>query len=130
MILITSANYVNYGLASEFGNIPPCMLPVQNKRLYEHQYNLIEKLQSKLDHREDVYLSLPSTYDVPKFDRIKLSSLGISTITIEPEVSLLTSIYAAINMINSKDEPIRILLGDTLFSDLPASLDVYLSFLC
>ena len=126
MILITSANYVNYGLASEFGNIPPCMLPVQNKRLYEHQYNLIEKLQSKLDHREDIYLSLPSTYDVPKFDRIKLSSLGISTITIEPEVSLLTSIYAAINMINSKDEPIRILLGDTLFSDLPASLDVYL----
>ena len=28
MILITSANYVNFGLTSEFGHIPPCMLPM------------------------------------------------------------------------------------------------------
>ena len=41
MILITSGAYIDSSLAYEFGNIPPCMLPVQNKRLYEHQIELI-----------------------------------------------------------------------------------------
>ena len=42
MIIINSAAYINSDLVSEFGKLPPCMLPVQNKRLYEHQINLIK----------------------------------------------------------------------------------------
>ena len=60
MILITSAKYVSYGLASEFGNIPPCMLPLQNKRLYEHQVNLIRS-----SFKDRIYLSIPYDYKLP-----------------------------------------------------------------
>lgn len=126
MILITSANYVNFGLTSEFGHIPPCMLPVQNKRLYEHQYALIEKLQTNLNNRENVYISLPDDYEIPLFDEIKLGRLNISVIKISSKLSLLSSVKEAIEKYANDDEPIRILLGDTLFSELPTALDVYL----
>ena len=96
MILITSANYVNFGLTSEFGHIPPCMLPVQNKRLYEHQYALIEKLQTNLNSREKVYVSLPDDYEIPLFDEIKLDRLNISVIKISSKISLLSSVKEAI----------------------------------
>ena len=125
MILITSANYVNYGLASEFGHIPPCMLPVQNRRLYEHQYNLIESLQHKLDSREKVYLSLPADYEVPYFDELNFDWLGINVIKISSKLSLLSSIMEALEYAN-ESEPVRILFGDTLFAELPTDLDVYL----
>ena len=126
MILIASANYVNYGLASEFGNIPPCMLPVQNKRLYEHQHSLIEKLQYKLNNKEKVYISFPADYEIPLFDKIKLDRLNIGIIKISSKLSLLSSVKEAIEEYVKDNEPIRILLGDTLFSELPSALDIYL----
>jgi hypothetical protein len=43
MILITSAAYVNSEFQIEFGKIPPSFLPVGNKRLFEHQINLIRR---------------------------------------------------------------------------------------
>ena len=61
MILITSGAYIDSSLASEFGYIPPCMLPVQNKRLYEHQINLIRNHFGK---DEKVVLSLPKSYSM------------------------------------------------------------------
>ena len=126
MILITSANYVNFGLTSEFGHIPPCMLPVQNKRLYEHQYALIEKLQKNLDSQEKVYISFPADYEIPLFDEIKLDRLNIGIIKTSSKLSLLSSVKEAIEEYANDDEPIRILLGDTLFSELPSTLDIYL----
>ena len=125
MILITSANYVNFGLSSEFGHIPPCMLPVQNKRLYEHQYTLIEKLQSSINNREDVYISFPADYEIPYFDELTLNRLGIKIIKISSKLSLLLSIMEALEYVNDS-EPVRILFGDTLFAELPTDLDVYL----
>lgn len=126
MILIASANYVNFGLSSEFGRIPPCMLPVQNKRLYEHQYALIEKLQSCLDNREGVYVSFPTDYKIPLFDEIKLDQLGINVIRISSALSLLSSVKEAVENYSNDSRPIRILLGDTLFSELPVTSDVFL----
>ena len=47
MILINSAAYINSDLTSEFGKLPPCMLPVQNKRLYEHQCNMLLSVKNE-----------------------------------------------------------------------------------
>lgn len=121
MILITSAKYVSYGLASDFGHIPPCMLPVQNKRLYEHQCSLI---RSAFD--DIIYLSLPSDYVLPEFDSLRLSELGVKIIRIRPDTSLLSSINGALAIVNKLNEPLRILFGDTLFKSLPKEDDIYL----
>jgi hypothetical protein len=102
------------------------MLPVQNKRLYEHQYALVEKLQIRLDSRENLFVSFPTDYNIPLFDEIKLDQLGAHIIKINSKLSLLESVKEAVSDYADDNEPIRILLGDTLFSDLPSALDVYL----
>ena len=63
MILITSAAYVSPDLVSEFGKLPPCMLPVQNRRLYEHQLRLFASWQAGT-----LVLSLPEGYVLSPFD--------------------------------------------------------------
>lgn len=55
MILITSAAYVDQEFVSEIGLIPPSFLPVQNRRLYELQ---VEMLREQ-DLNDDIHLSIP-----------------------------------------------------------------------
>lgn len=120
MILITSAAYVNPGLASEFGKIPPCMLPVQNRRLYEHQIHLVSKFKG-----EKIVISLPSQYVVPKFDIENIKRLGADVISVPEELSLGESVVYALNVSNCNNEPLRILHGDTLFCEIDDSTDIY-----
>lgn len=121
MILVTSAKYVSYGLASEFGNIPPCMLPLQNKRLYEHQINLIRS-----SFKDKIYLSIPYGYQLPEFDENRLRELGVTVIRVDQHLELLSSIIKVLVTVDKLNEPLRILFGDTLFKSLPTINDVYL----
>ena len=57
MFLITSAAYISSGLVTEYGKIPPSFLPLQNKRLYEHQLALVK-------NEETIVLSLPAGFEV------------------------------------------------------------------
>ncbi|HFO7122236.1 TPA: hypothetical protein ACHKWC_005668, partial [Escherichia coli] len=65
MILINSAAYVNDDLRAEFGLLPPCFLPLGNRRLYHHQ---IESLR-KAFPEEKIYLSLPEEYHIGRYDQ-------------------------------------------------------------
>ena len=121
MILITSAKYVDYGLASEFGNIPPCMLPLQNKRLYEHQINLIRS-----SFNDKIYLSIPYGYQLPEFDNNRLRELGVTVIRVDQQLDLLSSIIKVLVTADKLNEPLRVLFGDTLFKSLQTTDDVYL----
>ena len=121
MILITSAKYVSYGLASEFGNIPPCMLPLQNKRLYEHQINLIRS-----SFKDQIYLSIPYGYQLPEFDENRLRELCVTVVRVDQHLELLSSIIKVLVTVDKLNEPLRILFGDTLFKSLPTDNDIYL----
>ena len=117
MILITSAAYVTPGLASEFGKLPPCMLPVQNRRLYEHQIKLFPL-------EEQIVLSLPKDYDLSSFDENRLRELGVDIILVPEGFSLGESIVYVLNVKSAYSEPIKILHGDTLFKSIPKDDDV------
>lgn len=117
MILITSAAYITPALASEFGKLPPCMLPVQNRRLYEHQIALIPE-------DETVVLSLPKSYTVSTYDEKRLNALGVTIIKAPDELSLGQSIVYVLNVFGRYTESVGILHGDTLFSSLPSDKDV------
>lgn len=117
MILITSAAYVTPALASEFGKLPPCMLPVQNRRLYEHQIALVPE-------GGRVVLSLPKSYTLTNYDKKRLSDLGVTIVMAPDELSLGQSIVYVLNVIGHYNEPVNILHGDTLFSSLPDEQDV------
>ncbi len=119
MILITSAAYVNPSLASEMGKLPPCMLPVQNRRLYMHQLSLFEGCG------QSVYISLPSSYELTPFDKKELASRGTSVLMVPDNLSLGQSIIYCLNIIGRFEEPLYILHGDTLFRTISLTPDTY-----
>lgn len=119
MILITSGAYIDSSLASEFGNIPPCMLPVQNKRLYEHQIKLI---RNQFGYDEKIVISLPKSYSLDKYDLNRINELKAEIIKVDENLSLGESIVFILS--NIENDVLYILHGDTLFSNLSKELDI------
>lgn len=120
MFLITSAAYVSPALVSEFGKLPPTMLPVQNRRLFEHQLDLVAKLDCG-----PVFLTIPQSFTPTQIDKEKLKERHVTVIYIPESFSLGQSVIYALNVIGLYDEPLYILHGDTLFSKLESDTDVY-----
>lgn len=118
MILITSAAYCSPALVAEFGKMPPCMLPVQNRRLYEHQLSLMPA-----GHK--MALSLPDSYQLSEYDLSKLNNQGVNIISLSEKLSLGESIAEALEKNRVTNEPLYILHGDTLFSRLEFAPDTY-----
>ena len=117
MLLITSAAYITPGLVSEFGKLPPSMLPVQNRRLYEHQIELVK-------NGGDIVLSLPKSYNLTNYDKERLTSLGVKLVFVPDEFSLGQSVVYVLNVVGDYSQDISILHGDTLFSSLPNETDI------
>ena len=117
MILITSAAYVTPALTSEFGKLPPCMLPIQNRRLYEHQVSLVKG-------RGNIVLSLPQSYVLSKYDEKRLSELNVHVVSVPDGLSLGQSIVYVLNVVAQYGEQLDIIHGDTLFSSLPIESDI------
>jgi hypothetical protein len=118
MILITSAAYVTPGLITEFGQLPPCMLPVQNRRLYSHQLSLIPE-------SEKIVLSLPADFQIDIYDKKQLEDRKVNIVYVPQGLSLGASIVYVLNVMSCYDEPLYILHGDTLLNELPKSQDCY-----
>lgn len=123
MILITSAAYVSPGLISEFGKLPPAFLPVQNRRLFEHQKALIDKFLGA--DKGDIVLSLPVSYKLSVYDRKRLEELSIHPLSVPERLSLGESIIYVLNSMAKYNEPLFILHGDTLFAELTEQTDCY-----
>jgi hypothetical protein len=119
MILITSAAYVAPGLTAEFGKLPPSMLPVQNRRLYFHQLQLLEPL------KDDIVLSLPVDFRVDKYDLDQLSQRHVQIIYVPNKLSLGASVVYVLNVLGRINESLRILHGDTLIDEIPSGLDIF-----
>jgi hypothetical protein len=119
MILIASGAYVNSEIKNEFGNIPPSFLPLQNKRLYNWQIDLFDK-------NENIFISLPESYNIPYHDLMFFKVNSIEVVKIPENYTLGMSIVYALNLISKYNEPFKLLLGDTLYDDLPDDLDICL----
>lgn len=119
MILITSAAYVNSEFQIEFGKLPPALLPVQNRRLFEHQ---IRALRAEFP-QEVIFLSMPKGYPLSVKDEIFLERNHTKVIWNETELSLGQSIEAALVQTGINGGVLRVLHGDTLLTDIPADTD-------
>tara|TARA_E500000331_G_scaffold123539_1_gene121039 strand:+ start:4248 stop:5804 length:1557 start_codon:yes stop_codon:yes gene_type:complete len=111
MNLIISGAYINPSLAAEFGELPPTMLPLKNKRLYIHQRKLFPE-------NEKVFISLPESYNIDEFDKINMQSINIEVISVNENLSLSQSIIFCLNYAGKYSENLNILNGDTLFKEL------------
>lgn len=93
------------------------MLPVQNRRLYEHQIALAPK-------GENIVVSLPKGYVLTNYDKKRFDDLEITVVYCPEGFSLGQSVVYVLNVLGRYHETLRILHGDTLFSELTEDLDV------
>jgi hypothetical protein len=118
MLIITSGAYITDELATEFGKLPPSFLPLQNKRLFEHQLKIAGE-------NRDVILSIPESFDLPQLDSEYLLSRGVVIVYVPEGITLGQSVGYVMKEVARYDEPLKILHGDTLFSELPDAFDIY-----
>jgi len=111
MILIASGAYLQGEFVSEVGLLPPSFLPIGNKRLLEYQVDFLRQGQPD----EDVYLSVPATYQIDLFDEQHLTKLGVEIIRVPDGLSLGDSILFCWNACAKQYHTLTILHGDTLF---------------
>lgn len=111
--LIMSGAVVGQELAAEFGPLPPALLPVGMRRLYELQL-------AELGEARPVHMVLPENFLLSDFDRDRLQALGVEVVPIPEGLRLGEAVIYALNFIGRPDLPVRLLHGDTLISDLPA----------
>lgn len=119
MIIITSGAYVSPELITEFGKLPPCMLPLQNKRLFQHQLEIVK-------HQKNVIISLPLDFILTERDRVLFGEYNITPIFVPLGLSLGQSIIYVLNVSGKHEEVLHILHGDTLFKELPEGNDICL----
>lgn len=119
MFFITSAAYITSELATEYGKIPPSFLPLQNKRLFEHQLSLSCEDETKV-------LSLPAGFAISEKDEKILASNKVKIVYVPVGFSLGQSIVYVLNVTAKYEEPLKILHGDTLFEAIPQKFDTYL----
>lgn len=118
MILINSAAYVGSEFRSEVGAIPPCFLPLGNRKLLQHQVNAIRNIFC----RERIVVSLPFNYKLALDELSLLSSLNVEFVKVPEKFSLGESITYVLNVsAEYADTGLRLLHGDTLILDMPES---------
>ncbi|MDR6714704.1 hypothetical protein J2W83_004340 [Pseudomonas hunanensis] len=122
MIIINSGAYVIPELQAEYGKIPPCMLPLGNKRLLEHQISAIRHALGELD----IVVSLPESYDLNLSDDLLIKTAGVKVVRVPDGFTLAESV---LYVLNTQDEYhieqiVRLMHGDTLINGIPTAADV------
>ena len=118
MIIINSAAYVDAEFRNEFGNIPPCLLPLGNRKLIELQVATLRKY-----FEDPIVVSLPQSYEITVNERNVLRALGVQVVQLPDSFSLAQALIYLLNICVDDGQSLRLLHGDTLIEDLPAELD-------
>lgn len=119
MIVINSAAYVVPEFRAEFGRIPPCLLPIGNRKLVEYQVPLLRKA-----YDERIIVSLPAGYELTIDEQQLFSALDIETTYVPVDVTLAEALLYVLNTVGEPNEPLRLLHGDTLLDDIPRGVDL------
>jgi len=120
MILIASAAFISPELQVEIGKVPPAFLPLGNRRLYEHQIDVLKRTFPN----EAIYLSVNESYQLKNSDELSIAKLGVSLVRVPDGLTLGNSILYVINTIGKYNETLRILHGDTFLSEIPFDEDL------
>lgn len=120
MILINSAAYVNAEFRNEFGLIPPCFLPVGNKKLLVYQVNALRQQFSK---DAKIIVSLPQGYALNINEAAILDELNVEPIFVQENISLGMALLYVLNTVGYDGNTLRLLHGDTLLGSFPQETD-------
>lgn len=115
MILISSSAYVVNEFQTELGEIPPCFLPLGNRKLIEHQVAELKNYYTN----EKIVLSLPESYILSCSELKLLKKLELDWFSVPDDFSLSESISYVLNIIDFDVLSLKLIYGDTLIRDFP-----------
>ncbi|MCF6764276.1 aminoglycoside phosphotransferase family protein [Thiotrichales bacterium 19S3-7] len=110
MILIASGAYIDGEFATEVGLLPPSFLFIGHQRLYHKQIDFLKR-----QYDEEIFLSLPKSFEINKFDLENLKELNVTIIRVPDGLTLGDSILYCWNASGKTFKSLKILHGDTLF---------------
>lgn len=119
MIVINSAAYVVPEFRNELGAIPPCLLPLGNQKLLQHQVRVLRRFGG-----ERIVVSLPSSYELTLDERDLLKTLQVEVVAVPDGFTLAEALTYVLNIAAGGEPELRLLHGDTLIMDLPEMLDI------
>lgn len=119
MIVINSAAYVVPEFRAEFGCIPPCLLPIGNRKLLEYQVPLLRKAFG-----ERIAVSLPADYELTIDEKRLFAELDITVAYVPITFTLAEALLYVLNTVGDPRESLRLLHGDTLLDVLPKGDDL------
>lgn len=120
MIIIHSSKFVNAELEAEVGPIPPCMLPIGNKKMLELQVGNFRKYFPN----EKIIVTLPKYYQLTINEQMVINQLAVSVQRVCDTIGFAESMLHVLNIeIDCPTEQIRILQGNRLLNDIPTSDD-------
>lgn len=115
MILIASGAYVIAEFQVELGKIPPCLLPIGNKKLIEFQ---VVALKASFPN-EEIYLSLPESYELSASEFKIIDTLNLNVVKVPDQFNLCESLLYVLNT-NERmhhDDRFYLLHGDTYITN-------------
>ncbi|AGH37710.1 EcbG [Bibersteinia trehalosi USDA-ARS-USMARC-192] len=116
MILINSAAYVNSEFRNEFGSIPPCFLPIGNRKLLTYQ---VTSLRKQFGNNTKIVVSLPQKYILNIDEKLLISNLGVTPVFVPEGISLGMAVLYVLNTVEIEGGVLRLLHGDTLLNSFP-----------
>jgi len=119
LIIIASARYIDGEMASELGMLPPCFLPVGNRRLYEYQVEIAKKISS------EIIITLPTGFSIPEYDDLWFKENHIDIKFTDTNLELGSSILQVLHSIDLNEKPLGVLFGDSLFDALSIKMDTF-----
>ncbi|KGQ33310.1 hypothetical protein P375_03710 [Gallibacterium genomosp. 2] len=120
MILINSAAYVNQEFRNEFGSIPPSFLPIGNKKLLSYQ---VASIKNSFGDNEKIIVSLPQGYSLTIDEKKLINDLNVQIVLVPENITLGMAILYVLNIIDSCEDSIKLLHGDTLLQNFPNEND-------
>jgi len=115
MIIINSAAYTTPEIQTEFGELPPCLLPIGNRKLLEYQVSM---LRNTYDER--IVVSLPESFKPTIDEQMLFISLEIDPVFVPSDLSLAHGLLYILDTLDHANEKhLRLLQGDTFLDEIP-----------
>ena len=92
-VLICSGSFCNIDLRSEVGYVPPCFLPIKNKRLFQLQFEVIKKTLQY----DSLIISLPDEFEIANEDRNIFEKSGAEICRVDDKLQLGRSIFSVLH---------------------------------
>ena len=119
--IILSGKYSDFEITQQYGLLPPSFLPLSGHRLYVSQIDYLSKFCAR------IFLTIPSDFELTLIDEEKLAAKKVITFRSNPDISINDALLQVLSVVQSQDEAVAVLYGDTLINeDIPInSVTIY-----